>query len=48
MVVLDRLDEAALLQLLDRAEVAIGHALPLEPPAGPGSPSSPMATAAIF
>ncbi|MEZ5866351.1 MAG: replication-associated recombination protein A [Geminicoccaceae bacterium] len=33
VVVLDRLDDAALLQLLDRAEVAIGHALPLEPPA---------------
>ncbi|MCB9968846.1 MAG: replication-associated recombination protein A [Geminicoccaceae bacterium] len=33
VVVLDRLDEAALLQLLDRAERAIGHALPLEPAA---------------
>lgn len=33
VVVLDRLDEAAQLQLLERAEAAIGHALPLEAPA---------------
>ena len=33
VVVLDRLDEAALLQLLERAEKAIGHPLPLEPQA---------------
>ncbi len=33
VVVLDRLDEAALLQLLERAERMIGHPLPLEPQA---------------
>ncbi len=33
VVVLDRLDEAALLQLLGRAEAVLGHALPLEPQA---------------
>ena len=47
VLMLERLDEAALLTLIARAEAALGHRLPLDPPPAPAWPRSPTATAAI-